>query len=96
MVPIHTPLVAVLNTRPDFIEIMIEILEMEGFNTISEFVTTFGCLSLESLPHPDQEYRRERKADNESVRSVALHMHRSSSVVAALLQRRDRRRETNT
>jgi hypothetical protein len=38
---LHELCVAVLNTSSDFIDILTEILELEGFNTIAEFTSVF-------------------------------------------------------
>lgn len=35
------PLVAVLNTSPDFIQILTEILELEGFTVIADYILEF-------------------------------------------------------
>lgn len=37
----HTRLVAVLNTSPDFIAILTDILEMEGFTTVAAYIRDF-------------------------------------------------------
>lgn len=35
------PLVAILNTSPDFISVLTEVLDMEGFEIISEYIIKF-------------------------------------------------------
>lgn len=41
MTTAHTPLVALLNTSPDFIDIMTDLLNMEGFTTVADYIVEF-------------------------------------------------------